>query len=220
MKKAFTLAEVLITLGIIGVVAALTIPTVIDRYQKLVLKQQFKKFYSTFSQVLNQVYLDNGMTVPECYYSARGNDFVNKSPIRSSCRETSKQILSKLKVIKICKGNAFNEGCIPNYNGIETVGHTSGVHGFTTDYLKNNVWVYELSDGTILIPYENEWSGVISAIFAADINGKKGPNKWGYDLFAFFIVTDVDTHNKYYLIGGTYNVENGGIKTSDMIKNL
>lgn len=34
MKKAFTLAEVLITLGIIGVVAAITLPTLIANYQK------------------------------------------------------------------------------------------------------------------------------------------------------------------------------------------
>ena len=34
MKKAFTLAEVLITLGIIGIVAAMTIPTLITNYQK------------------------------------------------------------------------------------------------------------------------------------------------------------------------------------------
>lgn len=34
MKKAFTLAEVLITLGIIGVVAALTIPTLVNNYRK------------------------------------------------------------------------------------------------------------------------------------------------------------------------------------------
>ena len=32
--KAFTLAEILITLGIIGVVAAMTIPTLITNYQK------------------------------------------------------------------------------------------------------------------------------------------------------------------------------------------
>ncbi len=42
-KVAFTLAEVLITLGIIGVVAALTLPSVINKYHSFVLEQQFKK---------------------------------------------------------------------------------------------------------------------------------------------------------------------------------
>ncbi len=41
MKKAFTLAEVLITLGIVGVVAAITMPTLIANHRKKVLKSQF-----------------------------------------------------------------------------------------------------------------------------------------------------------------------------------
>ena len=50
MKKAFTLAEVLITLGIIGVVAALTMPALIQKHQEQVAVNKLKKFYSTFSQ--------------------------------------------------------------------------------------------------------------------------------------------------------------------------
>src|SRR5574344_1167569 len=57
MKKCkligFTLAEVLITLGIIGVVAALTIPTLINSYQE---KANVSKFLKTYA-VLNQAYL-------------------------------------------------------------------------------------------------------------------------------------------------------------------
>ena len=45
-KAAFTLAEVLITLGIIGVVAAMTIPTLISKYQEKVLENHFKKSYA------------------------------------------------------------------------------------------------------------------------------------------------------------------------------
>ena len=47
-KFAFTLAEVLITLGIIGVVAALTLPTVIKHYKAKVLETAFKKVSQTF----------------------------------------------------------------------------------------------------------------------------------------------------------------------------
>lgn len=43
-KKAFTLAEVLITLGIIGVVAAMTLPTLVGEYQKKQTATQLKKF--------------------------------------------------------------------------------------------------------------------------------------------------------------------------------
>lgn len=43
-KKAFTLAEVLITLGIIGIVAAMTIPALIANYQERVIVSQLKKY--------------------------------------------------------------------------------------------------------------------------------------------------------------------------------
>ena len=47
-KAAFTLAEVLITLGIIGVVAALTLPIVINKAQSMILKNQFKRLILVF----------------------------------------------------------------------------------------------------------------------------------------------------------------------------
>jgi prepilin-type N-terminal cleavage/methylation domain-containing protein len=53
--KAFTLAEVLITLGIIGVVAAMTLPTLIQNHKNRELQTQFKKSYSTLSQILQKV---------------------------------------------------------------------------------------------------------------------------------------------------------------------
>ena len=51
-KFAFTLAEVLITLGIIGVVAAMTLPTLIQNHQKKVTVVRLKKFYSVMSNAI------------------------------------------------------------------------------------------------------------------------------------------------------------------------
>ena len=59
-KIAFTLAEVLITLGIIGVVAALTLPSVIQNYKKQVTVTQLKKAYSVLGQVVQKSIADNG----------------------------------------------------------------------------------------------------------------------------------------------------------------
>lgn len=59
-KKAFSLAEVLITLAIIGVVAALTIPSVIQSYKKTVVQTRLAKFYSTFNQAINTSQAYNG----------------------------------------------------------------------------------------------------------------------------------------------------------------
>ena len=53
-KAGFTLAEVLITLGIIGVVAAMTIPNLISYYQKHVISTRLKEDYSIFTQVMRR----------------------------------------------------------------------------------------------------------------------------------------------------------------------
>ena len=52
MKNGFTLAEVLITLGIIGIVAALTIPGLIGNYKRVQYSARLKKFYSTMQQAI------------------------------------------------------------------------------------------------------------------------------------------------------------------------
>ena len=59
-KCAFTLAEVLITLGIIGVVAAITLPTLITNYQKHVVETKLAKFNSTMNQAMRLSMVDNG----------------------------------------------------------------------------------------------------------------------------------------------------------------
>jgi prepilin-type N-terminal cleavage/methylation domain-containing protein len=61
-KAAFTLAEVLITLGIVGVVAAMTIPTLITNCQKVVWAKQAQKEYATLTQVFKSILADNNTT--------------------------------------------------------------------------------------------------------------------------------------------------------------
>ena len=63
--NSFTMAEVLITLGIIGIVAAMTLPSVINKSQKFILKQQFKKAYSILAQALLKSEADLGYS-PLC----------------------------------------------------------------------------------------------------------------------------------------------------------
>ena len=62
-QKAFTLAEVLITLGIIGVVAAMTMPSLMNNYRHKALETQFKKSVSMVSQAIlnakNDIGVDN-----------------------------------------------------------------------------------------------------------------------------------------------------------------
>ncbi len=61
-KNGFTLAEVLITLGIIGVVAAMTIPTLVQNYKKKIVETKLKKVYSIMNQAIKMSTVENGDT--------------------------------------------------------------------------------------------------------------------------------------------------------------
>lgn len=66
-NHAFTLAEILTTLGIIGVLAALTIPELITNYKAKKFRSQFLKSYSTVQQVFKQMEADEVSLDPTTY---------------------------------------------------------------------------------------------------------------------------------------------------------
>ena len=59
-KCAFTMAEVLITLGIIGIVAAMTMPILIGKYKKQEVVTKLKKVYSVMNQAIMKAEVENG----------------------------------------------------------------------------------------------------------------------------------------------------------------
>ena len=251
-ETGFTLAEVLITIGIIGIVAALTFPSIIGYYQKKVLQEQFKVAYSMLSQLLLKSEVDLGGKA-ECYYwdvnpygadvcaeyDARGGckryELADGSPLPSNyngnmseCKVLLDNVLSNVQVIAKCENKAFEKGCIPEYEGIDTVQQvydpdmtddeayaaTAGCRNFRKDAILNDRTAYVFKNGIILIPYSNG-----ASIFLVDINGKKGPNKWGYDLFTFLIKSNNFKPLKLSG-GGCHAVEKGGVSTQKMIENI
>ena len=60
-KMGFTIAEVLITLVIIGVIAAMTIPTLMNNTNKQEYVSKLKKAYATLSQATNRIIADEGL---------------------------------------------------------------------------------------------------------------------------------------------------------------
>ena len=229
-NAAFTLAEVLITLGIIGVVAAMTIPTLIANYQEKSLNTQFKKAYALINQGLLNVQSQYGY-LPKCYYNVTDTNV----QISTDCEDLSEKFFASLKVTKKCEGNAYKDGCIPEYEGMDTVANANNPdveppegyedYGeyisractyFRKNAILNDRTAYVLADGTIMIPYDANHTG--ARIIAVDTNGQKGPNKWGYDLYSFLIKSDGQKF-KYYG-GGCMSIEEGGQDTTAMIRKL
>ena len=59
-NKAFTLAEVLITLGIIGIIAAMTLPSLIQKQQKKMAANQLKVMYSKLYNAIKMAEMHEG----------------------------------------------------------------------------------------------------------------------------------------------------------------
>lgn len=174
MKKAFTLSEVLITLGIIGVVAALTIPTLMANYKKSVAKNQFKKTYSTLTNAFNQTVQDLGESV----------DCSNQSYTSEACKELWNEFVKNLNVVKYCETDAYAQGCVPDYSS-ENFPRTQGCGGFSAPQIKEQQPAAVLADGSIIFPYG--WQKTLYPAIGFDINGFKKPNVGGQDVFSLGI---------------------------------
>jgi len=164
-KNGFTLAEVLITLVIIGVVAAMTIPTLVNRTNKEELRTGLLKAQSVLSGALEKFYTKNGykLTPAELVYSGSGTRVYLKD-----------KIMPYFSVAKDCGTASCANSTIANYKNF------SGTTGIQYGLIDDGQFV--LNDGmTVFI--EN-YTG--SIYIAVDVNGhEKKPNKPGHDLFFF-----------------------------------
>lgn len=97
MKRgAFTLAEVLITLGIIGVVAAMTLPSLISKYDKKVATTRLKKFYTSYLQAISLSDFENS--------SVEGADILLSGSSPDQMLDWYNRYLkSYLKTVKVAK---------------------------------------------------------------------------------------------------------------------
>jgi len=165
-KAAFTLAEVLITLAIIGVVAAMTIPTLISDYQEKVTVTKMKKMYSTLTQAYSLYRVENGKPV---VFSYDEQGAINAANV----------FKPYLKIAKDC-GTASGDGCI--YDGIYKLKNGNNVNGSYAE----NTYYYKLRlvDGASMwLRGSAEVESMLTIFY--DVNGEADPNKWGHDLFEF-----------------------------------
>ena len=152
----FTLAEILITLGIIGVVAALTMPTLVNNINNIQYKSAYKKAYSDFSNVIDRA-LSEYELVPR-----------NSTWDIDAGTSEWKVMKKYFKISQEC------EKLTPCWVLADTFG---GQPNITT-----NCPAFVDASGRVWVAY---W--LSENIYLVDVNGSKGPNKFGKDRFPFFL---------------------------------
>lgn len=166
MKNAFTLAEVLVTLGIIGVVAAMTVPNLMENYQRQSYITQLRKTHSELSQAAESAMNDSNT-----------QRFFESQAIR---RGPGTFISTYFKTTKTCSSSEFTDCLAASYN---TVNGTSYFLSFNGD---GDTSCAVLASGSAMCIMKNG----ASIIATVDINGKQGPNVYGRDLFHLSIEND------------------------------
>ena len=170
-KKAFTLAEVLITLGIIGVVAALTIPTLVKDYQKKTYVAALKKSHAELTEVFKRIKAtENASTIRgSSLYQAILND-----------EDVYDKFKNHMNIIKYDKDLPYN------YLFIDQLTEESNE---IIDCTNSNC--FQMTNGAIfnISPRSGLQSRKNNLLFniTIDINGEKSPNRFGRDVFNFWM---------------------------------
>lgn len=164
MKKAFTLAEVLITLGIIGVVAAMTLPAIMAKFEKKEIATRAKAAYSIMSQAIKLSEVENGDVK---YWEA---NLSGSHSFENTDMFYKKYILPYLKGYRYCASGKSDEAV-----------KKCGLAAFSASH------TYFLSNGVAisLQPNIGRTDTVLNLIM--DVNGPKSPNRHGYDQFQFYL---------------------------------
>ena len=167
---AFTLAEVLITLGIIGIVAAMVIPSLINAYQKHVTVTRLKQTYAQITQAVKLSEAENGdftgwnMSVPSWsgYYPDLNEKFVKT------------YFLPYLKYTHLCQAKeSYCNTNTPKY-----------LNGNTLDLWDRKYGGIVLSNGVVL----KFWIRNTFCEIYVDINGSSAPNILGKDIFIINLI--------------------------------
>ena len=177
--NAFTLSEVLITLAVIGIVAAITIPTVIANYNEHDKIAKIRKNYATLNNALSLSIALGG----DDLYDVAENDF------KTVENYFNNYLKDRLSTIKVCydKKGCWNKGDTKNLNGSNVYYNRTGV-GVGADIITAvladgtfiNVDVYGAASIWKYFGTKVENNGLV--IFF-DINGEKKPNTVGKDIF-------------------------------------
>lgn len=209
IKKAFTLSEVLITLGIIGVVAAITLPTLVANYKEKVFVVSAKKNYSVLTNAINKWNEENGaIGDASAFWFSETTDegltfqlakYLNTAKVctYAKLRECGGGYdIMQYKKINDGNGNTTQETWI-NYGAriVLTDGTFVSLGGagknITNSSCERQIWVNEKDQNGFFIEDSSSPSGLKGHYYkditcgriAFDTNGLKGPNQIGVDVF-------------------------------------
>ncbi len=182
-RAAFTLAEVLITLGIIGVVAALTIPGLLVKYQKQVTAKRLEQTYSILYQAVMHAQAD---------YGDMGNWDVNQNFLSPSAPDSNqsngRELAKEFAQTYITPYLKYTNK--PDIVNLKSKGYSSYKTKDGREYMKNasSYYIIELSNGTTLFVNYNGNNGKLTyPVIFVDVNGKNNPNILGRDFFMFSV---------------------------------
>lgn len=184
-NRAFTLAEVLITLGIIGIIAAMTLPSIIASYRRKVVVLRLKRTYSVLSQAFERSKADYGD--PSGWELSGYNESIDNYRIITE-KFVKFYLVPYLAKIKETKYAAWKDY---GYKYIKIFSDWSNEQNLNRDGQ-----MLALNDGTILQvsiathnygTEEDRDDRIIGIMIWADVNGLQMPNEAGKDIFAFRI---------------------------------
>ncbi len=175
MKKrnAFTLAEVLITLGIIGIVAAMTLPTLIQKYQDKSDYTHLKKIYSQLLQAT--------LSLEQEYGPVEGWEWTDDQQTNSTL--LMERYKEQFKSIKTCEEDL--KSCFPNVMYKSSTGENYSTWANATTRAS-----FLLPDGAIMM-FQFTNDGCWFQIYV-DLNGWKKPNQLGNDFFYFYYFKSIN----------------------------
>lgn len=179
IKKAFTLAEVLITLGIIGVVASLTLPDIKQGVDAKANMAALQKTYSTLQQATNMAISEHENPI---YWGMEDNSI-----------ESIKKVYSYYKpYFKMMRECPNQPGCwgYPTRYLNKTIywnAHNTGwyQYAFTfTDGVSVLIDIYDVGNIQSMFGLNINYP---AAVFFVDVNSEKNPNTIGKDIFCFVV---------------------------------
>ncbi len=163
--NGFTLAEVLVTLGIIGVVSAMTVPTLMQNYQRKSYVTQLHKVYNELQQTFLQFKTDrNAINLREAGITSA--DTLNTMTTQY------------FKIVESCTDATTVEPCFENPNNYKKL---DGGSARAFDNADSGSFV--LASGAAIRPWLSGDVNNAFIVYVVDINGRKGPNVFGRDLF-------------------------------------